>query len=331
MKVTDTSSDVAWIFLRDIVCLHGMPESIVSDRDAKFTSKFWRVLHRLTGTKLLMSTSFHPQTDGASEQAIRNVSQILRASVDPTQRDWAYHVPMTEFTINSSISASTGFAPFELNYGYLPRLTNVPDTASALPGVRDFVNCALGNITIAHDTIIEARVRSTVQSNRHRSPEVPHDMGQKVYLSTKNLNLPKGRARKLAPKFIGPYIALSAQPDKLTYTLDLPEELQQRCIHPTFHASLLCPHEASDETIFPGREASRFYDFGTPDDQEWHVEEIVTHRWIGPRTLQYRVKWTAGDLTWEPPKHLEECTALDEYLEVMGATKWQDLPRSGGP
>jgi hypothetical protein len=67
MKVTDSSSDVAWIYMHDIVRLHGMPSSAVSNRDAKFTSKFWRELHRLMGTKLLMSTSFHPQTDGQSE------------------------------------------------------------------------------------------------------------------------------------------------------------------------------------------------------------------------------------------------------------------------
>lgn len=81
--------------------------------------------------------------------------------------------------------------------------------------------------------------------------------------------------------------------------------------------------------MFPSREAQRFYDFGTPDDQEWFVEEILTHQWSGPRTIQFRVKWTAGDITWEPPKHLEECVALDDYFEAMGVTRWQDLLRTG--
>ena len=83
----------------------------------KFTSKFWKELHRLMGTKLLMSTSFHPQTDGAMEWANRSIGQVMRALDRNSQNDWAEHCPMVEFTLNSSVSASTGYAPFELNYG----------------------------------------------------------------------------------------------------------------------------------------------------------------------------------------------------------------------
>jgi hypothetical protein len=326
MKVTDTSSDVAWFFVWDIVRLHGVPTSIVSDRDAKFTSKFWRELHRLTGTKLLMSTSFHPQTDGSSERAIRNVTQILHAIVDPTQRDWVYLLPMIEFAINSSISASTGFAPFELNYGYIPRMGGIEPEPTEYPGVRDFVNKALENIALAHDNIIEARVRATYYANKGRWAEVPYDEGDLVYLSTKNLNLPKGRARKLALKFIGPYKILKAQPGTSTYTLELPSELASRKIHPTFHGSLLRPHEPNDNVIFPSREAQRFYDFGVPDDQEWFVDEIVRHEWTGNQ-VKFWVKWTAGDYTWETPAALNELQALDDYFEAYGVTRWQGLPK----
>ena len=74
VNTTIRASELAWVFMREIVRLHGIPESIVSDRDSKFTSKFWQELHRLLGIKLLMSTSFHPQTDGAFEHAIRSVT-----------------------------------------------------------------------------------------------------------------------------------------------------------------------------------------------------------------------------------------------------------------
>src|ERR1700742_2960342 len=72
-----TASQLAWIYLKEIVQLHGIPESIVSDRDAKFTSKFWKELHRMLGSTLLMSTAFHPQTDGVTERANRTIIQIF--------------------------------------------------------------------------------------------------------------------------------------------------------------------------------------------------------------------------------------------------------------
>src|ERR1700677_2376549 len=81
ITVKTTTMDLAWFYIRDIVRLHGMPESIVSDRDLKFTSRFWRELHRSLGTKLLMSTSFHPQTDGHSDGVIRSMGQILLSTV----------------------------------------------------------------------------------------------------------------------------------------------------------------------------------------------------------------------------------------------------------
>ena len=93
----------------------------MSDRDTKFTSIFWKELHRLMGSKLLMSTVFHPQTDGATERANRSIAQILHTVVSNNQKDWSYKCPMVEFAINSSVNAATtGYTPFELNYGYMP-------------------------------------------------------------------------------------------------------------------------------------------------------------------------------------------------------------------
>ena len=86
---TVRASELAWLFIREVVRLHGLPSSIVSDRDSKFVSKFWREVHRLLGSRLLMSTAYHPQTDGVSERAIRTVSQVLRTCIQLDQRDWA--------------------------------------------------------------------------------------------------------------------------------------------------------------------------------------------------------------------------------------------------
>ena len=117
---TVTARGVAWLILKEFIRLHGIPESIVSDRDTKFTSIFWKELHRLMGSKLLMSTAFHPQMDGATEQANRSIAQILCTVVSNDQKDWSGKCPMVEFAINSSINATMGYAPFKLNHGYMP-------------------------------------------------------------------------------------------------------------------------------------------------------------------------------------------------------------------
>lgn len=195
-----TTGELAELYLWEIIRLHGFPSSIVSDRDTKFTAIFWKELHRIVGTKLMMSTSFHPQTDGASERAIQTISKMLRSMVEPTQADWVEWIPMVEFALNSTVSSSTGYAPFELNYGYIPRWMTTPVGESPYGGVSYFAERARSNLLRAHDAIIESRVNQTYYANRKRRDAPKYAKGQLVYLSTKNLNLPKGRARKLLPK-----------------------------------------------------------------------------------------------------------------------------------
>lgn len=324
ISVRTTTSQLAWIYLREVVRLHGMPESIVSDRDSKFTARFWKELHRVVGTKLLMSTSWHPQTDGQSERAIRSVGQILRSIVRPDQTDWSHKVPLVEFALNSSISSSTGFAPFELTYGYLPRFSPFPTNTIQYQGVTEFAQRARATLEMAHDAIIEARVSSTYHANRRRSEERPYEVDDLVYLSTKNLNLPKNRARKLAPKYIGPFKVLSAHAETSSYDLELSDELKARRIHPRFHVSLLRAFEPNDDMLFPNRESKKFYDFGMPDDDEWLVDEIFGHRVVDGE-IEFAVRYTAGFTTWEKLAIVDDLAALDQYLALHGVTDWRSL------
>ncbi len=98
---------------------------------------------------------------------------------------------MTEFTINSSVNRTTGFAPFELVYGYmLQMMTNI--SSSEFSGVQDFTEMALDNLQSAHDAILMNHIRQVIQVNKHRSPDLTLKVGNLAYLSTKDLNLPKG-------------------------------------------------------------------------------------------------------------------------------------------
>jgi hypothetical protein len=162
----NTATDLSWIYRREIVRLHGLPSSIVSDRDSKFTSRWWRELHRMLGTRLLMSTLFHPQTDRQTERANWNIGQIFRTVVRHDQKDWVDRVDMTEFAINVSISETTKYAPFELNGGYMPSMIKELRADEVIPkGIKAFTDQALQNLAEAHDAIIEARVVQVSYAN----------------------------------------------------------------------------------------------------------------------------------------------------------------------
>jgi hypothetical protein len=115
-----TAEKLAVLFFREVVRLHGLPEALVSDRDSRFTGNFWTSLFAALGTKLRMSTPFHPQTDGQTERANRTIEQMLRAYVGTELNDWCRFLPAIEFAINDAKQASTGFSPFFLNSGQDP-------------------------------------------------------------------------------------------------------------------------------------------------------------------------------------------------------------------
>jgi hypothetical protein len=102
-------------------------------------------------------------------------------------------------------------------------------------GVQDFVDQALSNVSAVHDILIATRVFQTHTANKRRVVDPPLKEGDLVYLSTENLNLPKGHTRKLLPLFVGPYLVVEAHLDSSNYTLELPPELVKRNIHLTFH------------------------------------------------------------------------------------------------
>jgi hypothetical protein len=148
-----------------------------------------------------------------------------------------------------------------------------------------------------------------------------------VYLSTKNLNLPKGRARKLCPRLIGPYRVSETQYKTSNYVLELPVALQERRIHPRFHVGLLPSHFPLQDLKFPNHTQPEPYNLGIPEDQEWFIDEIIGHRWAGPKKIEYQVRWSLGDTTWETHASCNKLAALDHYLELRGVTSHTKLPR----
>jgi hypothetical protein len=266
-----------WLYLSEVIRLHGVLASIVSNRDSKFTSIFWRELQQLLGTKLLMSTAFHPQMDGATEWANQSIGQILRILVDSNQCDWAAQCPMTEFVLNSSSSATTGFAPFELSSRYMPLFGRELSPMTPFKGVKQFAEQVKWNLMATHNMIITNHVVQTAQANRLRSDSPEYKVGDLVYLLTDNLSLPKGWVKKLRPKYIGPYKVLEAHHRASTVRLELPAVLVARHITPTFHTSLIKLHIPNNDERFPHHDVLKHYNFGQEAEEEWFIDEIIAH------------------------------------------------------
>jgi len=318
-NTTTSAKDIAKIYIKEVVRLHGIPESIVSDRDTKFNSMFWRELSNSLGQKLLMSTAYHPQTDGASERGIQTMSQILRAVVNDYQTNWVEQLPVVEFAMNSSVNSSTGHAPFEANYGWLPRLIQGMDYKPSREGVSQIIENIKDVLDKTHDKLVTQRVRQATQANKRRREGRCFQVGDKVLLSTANLNLPKGRPKKLCPKFIGPYEVLKVDHKTSTYKIKLPPDLAKRQVHDVFHENVLKPFIPNNDELFPKRDALKHYDFGNDPDHEWVVQSITDHRWSP--NLEFKVQWQYGDSTWELLTIVDDLEALDQYLELEGVTE----------
>ena len=117
VNIDDSLEKLAQLYVDEIVRLHGVPVSIVSDRDPRFTSRFWPSLQTALGTRLHFGTAFHPQTDGQSERTIQTLEDMLRACVMEFRGSWDTHLALMEFAYNNNYEASIEMAPIEALYG----------------------------------------------------------------------------------------------------------------------------------------------------------------------------------------------------------------------
>ena len=146
---------------------------------------------------------------------------------------------MVEFALNSSVSATTGFAPFEPNQGYMPQIGMPTSFDTTFKGVKQFALHVKWDLMVAHDVIIVNHIQQTFHANKKHHASDLYNAGDHVYLLTQNLTLPKGRTRKLVPKYIGPYKVVKAHNEASKVTLELPTVLVARRISLTFHMGLV--------------------------------------------------------------------------------------------
>ena len=184
-----TAEEIAFLFFDRIVSQHGLPQVIVSDRDAKFLSLFWKNLFQLMGTKLKMSTSHHPQTDGQTERMNRVLEEMLRGFVNYTQNDWDLFLPAAEFSYNSMEQESTGHTPFFLDTGRQPlspldMVAAPTDTADMkdVPAVTGFLRRQKAALQDATQRLKIAQENQKVQADKRRSDLSFHVGNKSCYL-----------------------------------------------------------------------------------------------------------------------------------------------------
>src|SRR4051812_15161432 len=249
VKTTYTSAKLAKIYMTRIICLHGVPRSIVSDTGTQFTSRFWRQLHGTLGTRLEFSTAFHPQTDGHTERVNQILEDMLRACALDYGSSWDDNLPYAEFSYNNSYQASLQMAPFELLYGGKCRTPLMWGEV----GERQFFGPDL--IREAEEKVKLIRDRLKIGQSRQKSyadakrKEVTYEVGDRAYLRVSPIRGLKrfGIKGKLAPRYVGPYKILEHR-GEVAYQLELPEALSG--VHDVFHVSHLKKCHAEMTYVF---------------------------------------------------------------------------------
>lgn len=320
---TCTAVDTADLFINHVFRLHGMPMSIVSDRGSVFTSAFFTHLCKTLQITQLLSSAYHPQTDGQTERVNRVMEDTLRHFIAPTQDNWDKLLPLVEFAINNSKHESTKETPFFLNYGINPsspieiQLPRPGSTAitTKVPGVLKSVRNIQDSIKKARQCLEAAQQRQKTYADKRRSPTpIQIKAGNEVLLSTKHIELKHSGSKKLLPKFIGPFKVEKAIND-VAFKLLLPTTMSR--VHPVFHVSLLKPYTPSGSVQPPPPILDE------EGDIVYYVEFLLDKRTkkSGRKHItEYLVKWQGYDHehnTWEPESNIMDQDLIDDLNERL--------------
>jgi hypothetical protein len=238
VHTTYSAKKYAEIYLDQIVRLHGVPKTIISNRGAPFIARFWEQLQSALGTKLIRSSAYHPQTDGQTERVNQILEDMLRACVIHYGTSWDKCLALAEFSYNISYQSSLQMSPFEALYGRRCRTPlSWSETGERKIFGPDLVVEAEDKVRIIQGNLKTAQSRQKSYADR-RSKPLQFQIGDFVYLQISPI---KGIQRfgikgKLAPRYIGPFKILEIC-GLVAYKLLLPP--QMAAIHDVFHVSQL--------------------------------------------------------------------------------------------
>ena len=311
------------LLFKHVVRYFGLPEDIISDRDSRFTGRFWTALFNLMGTKLKFSTANHPQTDGQTEHVNSLLEEYLRHYVTASQRNWVDLLDAAQFCYNVHRSSSTEMSPAELVLGQQP-LTPLELTYSksqgSCPAAYRFAWDKQELILQARDSLVKAARRMKKYADKKRRA-LEFNVGDMVMLKLTPQIWKKITSKRyhkgLVQKYDGPFEVVK-KVGSVAYRLQLPDRLK---VHPTFHVSFLKPFH---EDLTNREQAKR----APPTIQKQfdkEAEYIRDHRTMGAskknRRTDYLVQWKGSgpaDATWERDTTLWQFEALvQQYLSSL--------------
>jgi hypothetical protein len=238
VKTTYSGAKLAELYMSRIMCLHGVPKKIVSNRGSQFTSKFWEKLHEFMDTKLNFSSAYHPQTDGRTERTNQILEDMLRACALKYGKSWDKSMPYTKFSYNNSYQASIKMTPYEALYGCQCRTPLFwSQTGESQVFEPEVLKDAEKQIQMVHESLKVAQTRQKSYADKRRR-DLSFGLGDFVYLKVSPM---RGTRRfkvkgKLAPRYVGPFKIIDCK-GEVAYQLELPPQLSD--VHDVFHVSQL--------------------------------------------------------------------------------------------
>ncbi|GJW64622.1 putative reverse transcriptase domain-containing protein [Tanacetum coccineum] len=229
---------LARIYINEIVARHDVSMLIISDRDSRLTSYLWHALQKALGTRLDMSTTYHPETDGQSEHIIQTLEVMLRACVMDFGGSWDTHLSLVEFSYNNSYHKSIKCVPFEALYGRKCRSPMIWAKVGESQLIRpEIMQETIEKIIQIKERLKMARSRQKSYANKRRKP-LEFKVGDRVLLKVSPWKevVRFGKKEKQAPRYVEPFEIVECV-GPVAYRLKLPQQLT--CMHDTFHVSNL--------------------------------------------------------------------------------------------
>jgi hypothetical protein len=328
---TSDASKIAKLYFDEIVKLYGLPKTIVSDRDVKFMSYFWKTLWHLVGTKLKFSAAYHPQTDGQTEVVNRSLGNLLRCLVGDHARTWDSILPIAQFAYNNSVNRTIGMSPFEVVHGYKAR--KPLDLLPMSPHVR-MSESAEAFARHVHDLhkdisnrIHSSNTRYKVQADSRRR-HLEFAVGDYVMIRIRPERFPSGTVKKLQARSAGPFKVLKRIGSN-AYVIELPSDYG---ISSTFNIEDLIAYKGpatipDDPFTEPSPTPTISPDFDTippniPPTHKESIDAILDEQVILTRdgTVQrFLVRWHGrpeSDCTWIAREDLQQLDPdLLEYYQ----------------